>query len=164
MALLESTSESEGECECLTTRYAVHLINATQRGGSDSRYLLAASTAKHFSMYDMEGYIPRTDPQPPPASGTCDTPGGCERWNFDMRPPLGDFHDYYLVPFKAAVQRANVRSMMCSYNAAFGKPTCADPAINGELVRGNWSWDGFYISDCTALELMVSIVALRVDK
>ena len=99
----------------------MHLINSTQRG-DDPRYLLAASTAKHFSarcppgslvsllrlfpgtrlmfpqcrgvymrnlrydicydsdsgsleqMYDMEGYIPRTDPQPPPASGSCMTP------------------------------------------------------------------------------------------
>ena len=76
-----------GEDPFLTSEYAAHLIHATQNGPLDDRYLMAGATAKHFSMYDMEGFLPRTDPQPPPASGRCDTPGGCERWNFDMSPP-----------------------------------------------------------------------------
>lgn len=31
-----------------------------------------------------------------------------------MKPPQRDFDDFYLVPFKAAVQRAKVKSLMCS--------------------------------------------------
>ena len=56
--------EVPGECPTLTAEYAVHLISATQRpvDGLDDRYMAAASTAKHFSMHDIEGYIPRTDP------------------------------------------------------------------------------------------------------
>ena len=61
----------------------------------------------------MEGYIPRTDPMPRPPSAFCDTTGGCQRWNFDASPPLSDFVDYYMPPFKAAVQRAKVSSIMC---------------------------------------------------
>ena len=124
------------ECPFLTAEYAIRLIGATQHNADEPRYLQAAATAKHFSMYDLEGYIPRTDPQPTPASGRCVTPdAGCERWNFDMRPPPADFHDYYLPPFKAAVERAEVASIMCSYNLAYGIPTCANDEINNGMVR-----------------------------
>lgn len=58
----------------------------------------------------MEGYLPRTDPVPRPPSSTCDTAGGCQRWNFDASPPLSDFVDYYMPPFRSAVQRAKVAS------------------------------------------------------
>ena len=40
---------------------------------------------------------------------------------------------------------------MCSYNAAFGKPTCANDALNNKMIRGEWGWGGFFVSDCTAL-------------
>lgn len=43
---------------------------------------------------------------------------------------------------------------MCSYNAAYGKPTCADDTANNQLARGQWGFKGFFVSDCTALELM----------
>lgn len=52
------------------------------------------------------------------------------------------------------MERAHAASIMCSYNAAFGEPTCANAALNAGLVRGKWGWEGFFVSDCTALELM----------
>lgn len=148
--------EVPGEDPFLTTEYAVHIVNGTQYG-DDPNYLQAAATVKHFSMYDMEGYIPRTDPQPHPPSGYCDTPGGCERWNFDMTPPRRDFNGYYLKPFDGVITRAHPESIMCSYNAAYGKPTCANDEINNGLVRGTWGFEGFFVSDCTALELMQDV-------
>ena len=169
--------EVPGECPHLTAEYAATLVAAAQdfrllppsnassagddgRSGSGEpagRRLAVALTAKHFSMYDMEGYIPRTDPQPPPASGRCETPGGCERWNFDMVPPKDQFVRYYMPPFQAAAQRARVAALMCSYNSAFGLPTCANDALNNGLVRGEWGWGGFFVSDCTALELFQDV-------
>ena len=95
-----------------------------------------------LSRYDMEGYLPRTDPEPRPPSSTCDTAGGCQRWNFDASPPLSDFVDYYMPPFRSAVQRAKVASIMCSYNAAFGEPTCASDEMNNQMVRSEWGWEG----------------------
>ena len=147
--------EVPGEDPYLTGEYGSALVDATQRGPEDPRYLLAASTIKHWSMYDMEGYIPREDPGKIDG-GYCDTPGGCQRWNFDMTPPLDQFVDFYLKPFKAAVQRARPASIMCSYNSAYGLPTCANSQIN-EMVRAEWNWDGFFVSDCTALELMQNV-------
>lgn len=68
--------------------------------------MVAASTIKHFSLYDFEGFIPRVDNGPIP-SGYCDTAGGCQRWNSDSTPPKADFVDYFLLPFKAAIERAD---------------------------------------------------------
>ena len=42
-----------------------------------------------------------------------------------------------------------VASIMCSYNAAYGKPTCANNEMNNQMVRSDWGWDGFFVSDCT---------------
>ena len=39
---------------------------------------------------------------------------------------------------------------MCAYSASYGVPSCAHP-INNELVRAEWGWDGFFISDCGAV-------------
>ena len=115
----------------IVSAYATAFISGLQgKGGADPRYLLVASTAKHFvgaqgwgceelrrsslgrevlrgvasanlggssvhlnvvacspslltphpAGYDLEGYIPRSDPLPRPPSSTCDTPGGCQRW------------------------------------------------------------------------------------
>jgi beta-glucosidase-like glycosyl hydrolase len=112
---------------------------------------LAASTAKHFSAYDLEGFEPRTDPLPRPASGTCDTDGGCQRWNFDAFPPARDLNAYYMVPFNAALS-VGVRSFMCAYSGLYGQPACASDLMQSTLRSG--TWDGHIVSDCTALELM----------
>ena len=46
-------------------------------------------------------------------------------------------------------------SIMCSYNALNGVPTCADPYILQTVLREHWNWesDGHYItSDCDAVQ------------
>ena len=58
--------EVPGECPFLTAEYAAEIIAAAQNftleprggggGGVNHRRLAVALTAKHFSMYDMEGY------------------------------------------------------------------------------------------------------------
>ena len=53
--------------------------------------------------------------------------------------------------FEIVAQRAKPEAIMCSYNAAYGIPSCAHP-INNALVRGEWGWEGFFISDCNAIE------------
>ena len=156
--------EVSGEDPMLTAEYAATLIKATQTSELDPRYLSAASTAKHFTMYDLEGTKGTdgrggayTDNLPRPPSSSVDTLGGVERWNFDASPPLAQFIDYYMPPFKAAVQRAEVAAVMCSYNAAYGVPTCASDRFNNHMMREAWGWDGVIVSDCTALELMQDV-------
>eukprot|EP01051_Picozoa_sp_SAG22_P007921 SAG22_NODE_576_length_8982_cov_21.167736_4_plen_220_part_00 len=35
----------------------------------------------------------------------------------------------------------------CAYNALYGVPACAN-RVNNEIVRDEWGWEGFFISDC----------------
>ena len=154
--------EVPSEDATVVTSYAQQFISGLQGMNSTSTsdatdateptYLLAASTAKHAFVYTLEGYIPRIDPTPRPASGTCDTISGCQRWNYDAFPPSRDLQNYYLTPFQAAVN-TGVRSIMCAYNAFYGAPSCGSTLINTEL-RGVLEWDGHVVSDCTAIELM----------
>ena len=38
--------------------------------------------------------------------------------------------------------------------AVNGIPTCASDVFNNQLLRDNWGWEGFIVSDYTAIELM----------
>jgi hypothetical protein len=109
------------------------------QGGVDPDRLLAAATLKHWVAYDLEGYVPRSDPRPRPPSASCDTasdldPGpGCTRFNFNAVSILflpkcafqivnrnsnvaqhvnnRDLLSYYSAPFLAAIE-AGARSIM----------------------------------------------------
>ena len=91
-----------------------------------------AATLKHWVAYDFEGYQPRTDTLPRPASAGCDTPlqpeGGCSRYNLNAKVSDRDLHGYFMPSFLAAIE-AGARSVMCSYNALNGTPVCAHPLL-----------------------------------
>lgn len=42
---------------------------------------------------------------------------------------------------------------MCAYNAAYGIPACASP-INNLVLRQQWGFNGWVISDCDAIEII----------
>lgn len=127
---------------------------------------------KHFAIYDFEGIAPwGTDQYPEMPAGEFATPrtascdgatqsptdghtwamGRCSRMNIDAYPPARDFAGYYMKAFEIVSQRAKPAAIMCSYNSQYGVPSCAHP-INNALVRQEWGWDGFFISDCNAIE------------
>lgn len=58
-------------------------------------------------------------------------------------------------PFQTCARDVKVQSVMCSYNALNGLPTCADPYILQDILRDHWNWTapGQYITtDCDSLE------------
>ena len=62
--------------------------------------------------------------------------------------------EIYLPPFKAAVD-AGVGTLMTSFNEISGVPATANPFTLSEILRGEWHFDGFVVSDYTAvMELM----------
>ncbi|NUO72594.1 MAG: beta-glucosidase [Frateuria sp.] len=66
----------------------------------------------------------------------------------------------YLPPYKAAVE-AGAATMMSSFNALNGVPATADPYLMDEILRKEWGFDGFVVSDYTAvMELTHHGVAL----
>ena len=61
-----------------------------------------------------------------------------------------DLVDSYLLPFQACVEKGKVTSLMCSYNAINGVPTCCDADLNS-LLRDTWGFDGYITSDSGAI-------------
>src|SRR5262249_36858110 len=56
----------------------------------------------------------------------------------------------YLPPFKAAVD-AGVGTLMSAFNDLNGVPASANPFTLTKVLRGEWKFDGFVVSDYTAV-------------
>ncbi|MCX6151251.1 MAG: glycoside hydrolase family 3 C-terminal domain-containing protein [Ignavibacteriales bacterium] len=54
--------------------------------------------------------------------------------------------EVYLPPFKAAVD-AGVKTFMCSFNEIAGVPSSANHHLLTEILRGEWKFKGFVVSD-----------------
>jgi beta-glucosidase len=66
----------------------------------------------------------------------------------------------YLPPYQAAVQ-AGAATVMSAFNSLNGVPSTANPFILGKILRGEWDFNGFVVSDYTAvMELMNHGIAL----
>ena len=67
--------------------------------------------------------------------------------------------EIYFPPFKAAVD-AEVGTFMSAFNDVDGTPASANPFTLSEVLRGEWRFDGFVVSDYTSvLELLKHGVA-----
>ncbi|MBO9574556.1 MAG: glycoside hydrolase family 3 C-terminal domain-containing protein [Sphingobium sp.] len=52
-----------------------------------------------------------------------------------------------LLAFKIAIERGNPGSAMCSYNRVDGNFACESPWLLDEVLRKDWRWKGFVMSD-----------------
>lgn len=50
--------------------------------------------------------------------------------------------DTFNVPFRECVLEGKVASVMCSFNQVNGIPTCADPKLLRDTIRGDWGLNG----------------------
>lgn len=121
--------ETYGEDPFLTARMGVSFISGLQ--GDDKRYMKAAACAKHYAVH--------SGPEP-------------LRHTFDVNVSAHDLWDTYLPAFEAAVTEARVESVMGAYNRVSGEPCCGHPQLIGEILRGQWGFDGHFVSDCGAIE------------
>lgn len=99
----------------------------------DGNHLLAC--AKHFAGHGQ------------PEGGTNLAPA-----NFSER-ILRENHFY---PFELAVKKANVRTVMASYNEIDGVPNHANKWLLADVLRGEWGFTGYVISDYDAVNRMVT--------
>ncbi|KAG9404456.1 hypothetical protein AC1031_004663 [Aphanomyces cochlioides] len=118
--------ETPGEDPFLTTEYAVQFVTGLQGNLS---FLQVSACCKHFSAYSQEFHR--------------------HELSADVGPQ--DFADTYFPVFEACIKRANVSSVMCSYNAVNGIPSCADKHLLTDIVRSKWGFDGYIVSDCGAV-------------
>jgi len=66
----------------------------------------------------------------------------------------GELRNVYLPPFKAAVD-AGVETFMSAFNELNGIPTSGDPFILRKILRDEWKFEGFVVSDYTSINEMI---------
>lgn len=64
-------------------------------------------------------------------------------------------YEYYLPPYKAAVE-AGAGSMMSSFNEIDGVPATGNKWLLTDLLRNQWGFKGFVVSDYTSLNEMIN--------
>jgi beta-glucosidase len=120
--------ETYGEDPFLSGRMAVQFVRGLQ--GDDPKYLKAVATPKHYAVHSG------------PES---------ERHVFDAAIDDHDLFDAYLPQFEAAVKEGGALSVMCAYNSVDAQPACASPRLLGQILRKQWGFAGYVVSDCGAI-------------
>ena len=65
-----------------------------------------------------------------------------------------DLFQNFMMPFKAAVD-AGALSIMTAYNSLDGIPCTSNGSLLNNIVRDEWGFNGFYVSDLGAIEGLV---------
>jgi beta-glucosidase len=121
--------ETYGEDPYLTSRLAVNFVLGMQ--GTDPDYLKTVATPKHFAVH----------------SGPEN-----QRHIFDARVSQRDLHMTYLPTFKACIVEGKAYSIMGAYNRVNGEACCASPTLLQEILRDEWGFQGYVVSDCGAVD------------
>jgi len=121
--------ETYGEDPFLTGRLAVQFVRGLQ--GDDPRYLKTISTVKHFAVH--------SGPEP-------------ARHSFNVDVDEREFHESYLRHFETAIREGGAYSVMCAYNAVDGKAACGSDLLLQDVLRREWKFPGFVVSDCGAVQ------------
>lgn len=120
--------ETYGEDPCLSGRMGVAFIKGIQ--GEDARYVKLAATPKHFAVHSGPEAL---------------------RHHFDARVSARDLHETYLPAFRECVVEGGAESVMGAYNRTNGEPCCASPTLLGLILRSQWGFKGYVVSDCGAI-------------
>ncbi|WP_350286832.1 glycoside hydrolase family 3 C-terminal domain-containing protein [uncultured Croceitalea sp.] len=120
--------ETYGEDPYLAGELAVRFIKGLQ--GDDPNYLKLVATAKHFAVHSG----PEVD-----------------RHRFNATPSPQDFLNTYSPHFEKVVKEASVYSIMCAYNSYNGQPCCGNQELSS-LLRDDWGFKGYIVSDCWAIK------------
>ncbi len=123
--------ETYGEDPYLTSRLGVAYVEGLQGTGEDGEYLKTAACAKHFAVH----------------SG----PEGV-RHEFNAEAGKKDMYETYLPAFEACVKEGEVEAVMGAYNRTNGEPCCGSDTLIRGILRGEWEFQGHFVSDCWAIK------------
>lgn len=117
------TEETYGEDPFLVSSMGVAFIKGLQ--GNNPHYLKVVATPKHF-VANNDDWMRH--------SGSA---------NVDER----SLQEYYLPAFKACITKANAQSIMPALNALNGIPCTADKNLLTTILRKEWGFNGYVVSD-----------------
>lgn len=119
--------ETFGEDPYLTGELGKAFVQGVQ---GDGKYLKAAACAKHYAVH----------------SG----PEGL-RHKFDAKAAPKDLRETYLPAFEKLVKEGEVEAVMGAYNRTNGEPCCGSKTLITDILRGEWEFEGHFVSDCWAI-------------
>ncbi|MEI6211325.1 MAG: glycoside hydrolase family 3 N-terminal domain-containing protein [bacterium] len=127
--------ESYGEDVYLTCRMALAYVKALEG-------LNIITSPKHF----VDNY----------AEGGRDSNASHSSWRI--------LREVSLEPFRVCIQEGGARSIMAAYNSIDGVPCTCSPALLTDLLRDEWKFNGFVISDYGGVDGVHAAHHVAVDK
>lgn len=126
------TPETYGEDPYLSGVMGTAFVKGLQ--GDDARYLKIVSTPKHFAANNEEHN------------------------RFVCNPQISEkqLREYYLPAFEACVKDGKAASIMSAYNAINDVPCTLNPWLLTKVLRQDWGFDGYVVSDCGGPSLLVN--------
>ena len=119
--------ETYGEDPFLTGRMGLQFVKGMQ--GDDPKYLKTVATAKHYAVH--------SGPEP-------------LRHSFNANVSEVDLWETYLPAFRTLIVDAGAYSVMGAYNMFRDFPCCANPILYS-ILRDDWGFKGYIVSDCWAI-------------
>lgn len=126
------TPETYGEDPFLSGRIGCEFVKGLQ--GDNPRYLKTVSTPKHFAVNNEEH----------------------NRSSCNARMSERDLREYYLPAFERCIVDGKAQSIMMAYNAVNDVPCTVNTYLIKKVLRGDWNFNGYIVSDCSAPEWMVT--------
>ncbi|XP_035826175.1 xylan 1,4-beta-xylosidase [Aplysia californica] len=126
--------ETYGEDPYLTGVLVQYFVKGLQ--GPGTKYIMTSAGCKHFDAYAGPEDIPVT------------------RFVFDAQVSDTDWRMTFLPAFKKCVE-AGTYSIMCSYNSVNGVPACANKQLLTDILRTEWNFKGYVVSDQGAVESVI---------
>lgn len=126
------TPETYGEDPYLSGVMGTAFVKGLQ--GDDSRYLKIVSTPKHFAANNEEHN------------------------RFVCNPQISEkqLREYYLPAFEACVREGKSASIMSAYNALNDVPCTLNAWLLTKVLRQDWGFRGYVVSDCGGPSLLVN--------
>nr|WP_262057720.1 glycoside hydrolase family 3 C-terminal domain-containing protein [Streptomyces sp. STR69] len=126
--------EAYSEDPYLTGRIGSGYVEGVQAGG-------VGTTVKHFVANDAE----------------------TERFTVDNLISQRALRELYLAPFELIVEQARPWGVMTAYNTVNGTTMTEHRRLVNEILRGEWGFDGFNVSDWTAARSTVGAIEGGLD-
>ena len=120
------TPETYGEDPYLTGKIALSFVKGLQ--GDNEKYLKVVSTPKHFVANNQED----------------------NRFAYNAKISERALREYYFPAYKTCIQEGNAQSIMSAYNAINGVPSTANNWLLNTVLRDEWGFKGYVVSDCGA--------------
>lgn len=126
------TPETYGEDPYLSGVMGTSFVKGLQ--GDDERYLKIVSTPKHFAANNEEHN------------------------RFVCNPQISEkqLREYYLPAFEACVKEGKSASIMSAYNALNDVPCTLNAWLLTKVLREDWGFKGYVVSDCGGPSLLVN--------